>query len=993
MSKQERQAYVFPMAFAQQRLWFLEQLQPGSTLYHLSSLLEVHGAIAHAALEQAVNGVIARHESLRTTFAMADDLPVQMIAGSGAITIPVHDVSAGAAPDERRRRALAAAMTRCQLPFDLSKGPLLRVELFHLAPAEHLLIVVMHHIVSDGWSLGVFVQEMTRLYQAYRTGQDIVLEPLPVQYADYAGWQREWLTGHVLEEQLGFWCEHVRGAPALLDLPTDRPRPAVQRFRGSTIELLIPHVLAERLRRLCQQTKTTPFMLLLGVFAALLGRYSRQQDLVIGTPIANRNRIELAPLIGFFVNTLALRIRLEDEPSLFVLLDRIRQTSLAAHAHQDIPFEQVVNALNPERNLSHAPLFQAMFAYQNVPGQPIAAAGLEIQSIPFDDGTAKFDLTLFVEERDGELAGRLEYDRDLFDATTIERMSGHFLTLLAQSLDYPTRPLCQHPLLTPDEHRRLLIEWNQTRAPYPHTASLQLLIEEQAARTPAAEALRWGAETLTYAELDARANQLAHYLRERGVGPDTIVGVCAPRRPETIVGLLGILKAGGAYLPLDPAYPTERLRFMASDVGLRHLLHIEQETLIAGAHEELCTIDLVDDWSEIATRPTTPVDVATDPEQLAYVIFTSGSTGLPKGVRIPHRGVVNYVHWARSTYPVTPAGTVPMASALSFDATVTALWVPLAAGCCVELLPENGEIEALAEALNGQTAYDLLKITPAHLDALGHLVTSDNGPARFHAFVIGGEALLAEHLAFWRRNAPEIRVINEYGPTETVVGCAVYTVTGDVPTGRGVPIGRPIANTQLYVLDSGGRPVPVGVPGELYIGGAGVGLGYHRRPELTAERFVTLESLPALREALVECDGVDGAPQRLYRSGDLVRYLPDGNLEYLGRLDQQVKLRGFRIELGEIEATLAQHPRVEAAAVALREEPAGRKLLVGYVVPTAGEAGAAPGYEEARRLPAPAVARVHGARCHRLARRPAPHQQWQGRQARAARARAAGCGW
>ena len=482
MTTQERQAYVFPMASAQQRLWFLEQLAPGSPLYHLASLLEVTGPLAPAALERAVNDVIARHESLRTAFAMLDDQPMQLVSGSGAITVLVHDFSAELDPAARRARALSAARARCQQPFDLSKGPLLRVELFQLAPQHHLLMVVMHHIVSDGWSLAVFVQEMTQLYQAHSTGGRADLAALPIQYADYANWQREHLTGPVLDEHLAFWREQLRGAPALLDLPTDRPRPAVQRFRGSVLEFAIPEPLVERLRRLCQQTKTTPFMLLLGVFAALLGRYSRQQDLVLGTPIANRNRAETAALIGFFVNTLALRVRLEDDPSLFLLLDRVRQLSLAAHAHQDLPFEHVVTAQNPERNLSHAPVFQVMFAYQNVPEQPLAAAGLALTPLAFDDGTAKFDLTLFVEERGRQLTGRLEYDLDLFDAATIARLRDHLLVLLTHALDYPTRPLSQLPLLPPDEQRRLLVEWNQTQAEYPRAATLHQLFEEQAAR-------------------------------------------------------------------------------------------------------------------------------------------------------------------------------------------------------------------------------------------------------------------------------------------------------------------------------------------------------------------------------------------------------------------------------------------------------------------------------------------------------------------------------
>ncbi|GAB4558712.1 MAG: hypothetical protein Tsb0020_03920 [Haliangiales bacterium] len=977
MSAEERESYVFPMAFAQQRLWFLEQLQPGSALYNLASLLEVRGALDTEVLTRAVNAIIERHESLRTTFAMVDDAPVQMVADRGAIAVPVHEFTGDAPVAERHQRAREAADACCRRPFDLARGPLLRVEVFRLGAAEHLVAVVMHHIVSDGWSLSVFVREMTELYRAYRSepnGDSADLPPLPIQYADYAEWQREWLSPETLNQQLDFWRDHLDGAPSVLELPFDRPRPALKRFRGRSLEFAIPKPMTERVARLCQQTKSTPFMLLLGVYAVLLARYSRQRDLVIGTPIANRNRAELAPLIGFFVNTLALRVNLEDDPSLLVLLERVRDTSLAAHAHQDLPFDQVVNAMAPERNLSHTPVFQAMFAYQNMPDQSIAMPGLEIRLLPRDDGTAKFDLTLFIEEDGSALRGRFEYDSDLFDNATIERMQQHFLVLLGDALDYPTRPLSEHRLLTASEQQRVLLAWNDTQAVFPESATLHELIAEQAARTPDAPALRAGQSTLSYADLERRANQLAHYLQARGVGPDVCVGVCAPRQAETLIGLLAILKAGGAYVPLDPAYPTERLRFMARDLGLRHLLHLGQgalplsdtdssgvsESAHASDDDSLHLIDLLAEREAIAACSDTPPATLVTAEHLAYVIYTSGSTGTPKGVRIPHRGVVNYVHWARQSYPLERAGVVPVVSALSFDATVTALWVPLASGRCVALLPEGQELEVLAEAITRGEEICLIKLTPAHLEALAHLLAACDTAPRVYALVLGGEALTEEHLAFWRKNAPQTRIFNEYGPTETVVGCAVYEVSpgqrdAAAPSagpGQAVPIGRPIANTHLYILDAAGQPVPIGVPGELFIGGVGVGQGYHERAELTAARFVSTEALPGLREAL-RASGVT-EPERVYRSGDLVRARPDGVLVYIGRLDEQVKVRGYRIELGEIEAALVQHEAVSSAACTVRTESDGRKRLVGYV--TAAASGPAPDHDTlssflAERLP------------------------------------------
>ncbi len=928
MTVNEREVFAFPMSFAQQRLWFLEQLQPASALYHIASLLDVQGPLDLAALAASVNQIIARHESLRTTFGMIDETPMQLISDALVLTPVVHNLQA-LNPEQRWFVALEQAKAACLVPFDLGQGPLLRLELFQLSAEHYVLAVVLHHIIADGWSMELFIQELVAGYAAHRAGSPPQLTPLALQYADYSEWQREWLASPRQQQQLSFWQQQLADAPRLLELPTDHPRPAQQSFAGHTLSFALPDSLSRQLKDFAQRTQTTPFMVSLAVFASLLSRYSRQEQVVIGTPIANRTTAEAQPLIGFFVNTVVFNLTLTPALDLQTLVEQVREQSLAVYAHQDVPFEQVVQQLQLERNLSHTPIFQAMLAYQNVPSQQLSIADLTIKQLPLDLGYAKFDLTLFIEETPAGLLARLEYNRDLFAAATIERMRDHLVALLTQALAAPNQPLSQLSMLSADECQQLLVDWNQTQREFAHDHGLHMLVEQQAQRTPSAVALRWEAELLSYAELDQRANQLAHRLREQGVSSGAIVGVYATRCPELAVALLGILKAGAAYLPLDPLYPAERLQYMLEDADAALIVQASRTPLPALA-TSACTLDVVAEQPRLATLPSSAPTLDFDPQQLAYVIYTSGSTGKPKGVLIQHQGVVNYLQWAMAAYPFDAGSGAPLAASLAFDATITALWGPLCAGKTVDLLPEQDEIEVLAQRL-GQERYSLLKVTPAHMEALKQLVDPDQiGPSR--AFVIGGEALLQQHVAFWHAHAPHLRLINEYGPTETVVGCVVYEDAAPAPERTAVPIGRPIANTQLYVLDAQGLPVPIGVPGELYIAGVGVGLGYQRRPDLTAERFLRLEQMPGVQRELARCQQPQPPFERLYRTGDLVRYLPDGNLEYLGRIDQQVKLHGFRIELGEIEATLAAHPDVHAAAVALREDRPGQKRLVGYVV-------------------------------------------------------------
>jgi amino acid adenylation domain-containing protein len=789
----------------------------------------------------------------------------------------------------------------------------------------------MHHIVSDGWSEGVLGRELSALYTAFSAGLPSPLPELPVQPADHAVWQRAQLTGRRLDELITYAKERLGGAPPALDLPTDRPRPASQTYAGATHPFTLPRELSAALGALSRREGVTLFMTLLAAFQVLLHRYTGQDDIVVGSPIAGRTRPEIEGLIGFFVSTLVLRAQLGDQPTLRELLGRVREAALDAYAHQDLPFEKLVDAVVQRRDLSRSPVFQASLVLQNAPPAPPSLGPVPARRVEVERGSAKFDLTLVFQEDEASesLAGFLEYPTALFDAATIARMAGHLVMLLRGAVADPGRRVSELPLLPPDERHRLLVEWNDTAKPYPEDVCLHQMFEALADRTPDATAVVFGRERIAYGELDRRANRLANHLRTLGVGPEVLVGLCVRRSPEMLVAMLGILKAGGAYVPLDPGYPRERLAFTLEDSGAPVVV-TEQHAAFAlpdhGARmvvldAEQARIDAASD-----ARPASGVG----PENLAYVLFTSGSTGRPKGAMIEHRGVVNYLSWAVRAYDVAGGRGAPVHSSVAFDLTVTGLFAPLLAGRTVELLPEEPEIESLVEALSSG-GFSLVKLTPAHLEVLNRLVPPERAAGATGVFVIGGEQLSWEALAFWRRHAPGTRLVNEYGPTETVVGCCVYEAPPATSAGGekgAVPIGRPIANTKLYVLDAQREPVPIGVPGELYIGGAGVARGYVNRPELTLARFV---------DDPFHDGGRPGA--RMYKTGDLVRYLPDGNLEFIGRLDNQVKVRGFRIELGEIEAALREHPGVGEVVVLAREDAPGDKRLVAYVATGQGHDG------------------------------------------------------
>ncbi|MFL5348129.1 MAG: amino acid adenylation domain-containing protein, partial [Hyalangium sp.] len=816
-----------PLSFAQQRLWFLDQLDPNNAAYNLPTALRLEGMLDLAALERSFNELIRRHESLRTTFRGDPEGATQVISPAEHRPLPVMELS-GLPEGEREAEAWRLAVQETQLPFDLARGPLVRTLLLRLGERQHVLLVTMHHIISDGWSMAQLTREMGLLYAAFSSGKPSPLPELAVQYADYAAWQQGWLQGEVLEAQLSWWREHLAGAAQVLELPTDRPRPAVRSHRGATRSVMLPASLSDRVRELARAEGVTPFMLLLAAFQVLLQRYSGQDDFVVGTDVANRHHAELESLIGFFVNQLALRANLGGDPTFRELLGRTRDSVLGGQAHQDLPFEELVRALNPERSLRHAPLFQVKLMYQTTPhGGGMELPGLTLRALETaqEAAVAKLDITLVIGQTPRGLSCVCEYATDLFDADTIGRMLEHFHVLLEALTTEPGRRLSSLPLLTQAERHQLLVEWNATRADFPRDVRAQHLFEAQARRTPDAIAVRMGEVSLTYRQLDTRANQLAWHLRSLGVGPDVRVGLCVERSPELVVAILGVLKAGGAYVPLDPSYPSERLAFMLRDARIPVLLtqeHLADELPVQS--ELLVLLDA--EWDTlIAAQPEHAPDVPVLAENLAYVIYTSGSTGRPKGVMLEHLGLVNYLSWCAGAYGMAEGTGAPTHSPLAFDLTVTSLLLPLTTGHPVTLVPESDGVEGLGAALRSGSDFSLVKLTPTHLSLLSQQLSSEQAAGRTRAFVIGGEALSYEALSFWRTHAPATRLLNEYGPTETVVGCCVHEVSAAEASSGAVPIGRPIANVELHVLDSALRLVPVGVPGELYIGGVPLARG------------------------------------------------------------------------------------------------------------------------------------------------------------------------
>jgi amino acid adenylation domain-containing protein/non-ribosomal peptide synthase protein (TIGR01720 family) len=948
---------TFPLSFAQHRMWFLDQFEPNSPLYNIPTAVRLTGALNISALGASLSEIVRRHEALRTRFITRGELPVQVIAPAQPVRFSIIDL--GGLPDATREaKVQQLAIAEVSQPFNLAHDPLLRATLLRLATNEHVVLLTMHHIAADLWSLGVLVREIAALYDAFSTGRRSPLPELPIQYADFAYWQRQHMEDEALESQLTYWKRHLADIPTELVLPTDHPRLSFQSFRGAQQSRLLPRSLSKALETLSRQQGVTLFMTLLAAFQTLLSRYSGQDDIVVGTPIANRTRAEVEGLIGFFVNTLALRTSLAGNPQFQELLQRVREVALGAYAHQDLPFEKLVEELQPERSLSRNPVFQVMFSLENAPLPPLQLPGLTLRMLSVPSGTTKFDLTLFiVEEADGSKA-ILEYSTDLFEAATIARMLEHFQIVLEQVAVHPEHRLASLSLLSHAERYQALAAWNDTRVDYPREQCIHRLFEAQVARTPEAIAVVFEDQHLTYHELNQRANQLAHLLQKCGIGPDVPVGIFIERSVEMVVGLVGILKAGGAYLSLDPSYPHERLMFMLRDTQVPILLTLKR--LAAGLPEHDANILCLDiDWGRIARESQANPDSSVYAENLAYVMYTSGSTGRPKGVCIPHRGVVRLV--IGSSYVNMDAHEVFLQLApISFDASTFELWGCLLHGARLVVFPAHlPSLEELAQALQR------CQVTTLWLTAgLFHQMVETHVAAltAVRQLLAGGDVLSVAHVTTILQASQKGCVVNGYGPTESTTFACCYPMTDQRRVGSSVPIGRPIANTQVYLLDAALQPVPIGVPGELFIGGDGLGRGYLNSPDLTAERFVpNLFARPDddRRTTTDDCDRDSlvlrpASCVRLYRTGDLARYRPDGMIEFVGRIDQQMKIRGFRIELGEIEATLSQHPAVRESVVMMQQDVPGDKRLVAYVVPEPREqladAGELPAIRQAEQV-------------------------------------------
>ncbi len=913
-----------PLSFAQQRLWFLSQLEPGAASYNVPAAVRLIGPLDRQVLEQSFMSVVSRHAVLRTTFVAIDGQPVQHIASDIELQMPVVDL--GTIPEsERQMTVRRLAAEEAQRPFDLTRGPLFRVRLLAVSPSEHVLLLTLHHSVSDGWSMNVLIREMTELYGASIAGQPSPLAPLPLQYADYAIWQRRWLQGAVRDGQLDYWLNDLKGALPVLPLPTDRLRPAVQSYRGARYTFTVPAEVCARLLKLSRRQGVTLFMTLLAGFQVLLFRYTGQTDLCIGTPIANRTRVELEGLIGFFVNTLVLRTDLAGNPRFTDLLARVREKVLAAHGHQDLPFEQLVEALHPTRDLSRSPLFQVMFALQTPSAITPRVEGLQLDVLDVDPGIAQFDLSLDMIVEDQGLSGSFEYSTDLFEEATIRRMAEHLLVLLEGMAAHPETRLADLPLLTEHERQQSVTAWNPAPVGMPAEGGIHALFEAQASRNPDAVALVWEDRSLTYGSLNARSNQLAHALRRQGVGPDVRVGLCVERSFDMIVGLLAILKAGGAYVPIDPAYPPDRIAYLLTDAQAPVLLTHEPllRDLPVGFMQRVLCLDR--DWAEVAQESEEPPSFVSTPLNLAYLIYTSGSTGLPKGAMVSHGSLMRTYEAWQQAYQLTGELCLLQMANIAFD-VCTADWMrALCSGgrlvlCPTELLLAPERLHALMrrEQVNAADfAPAVVRPLMRSLEQTGQRLEG------MRLLIVGSDVWeRREYDALRRLCGPATQIVNAYGVTEATIDSAYCDGTSldAIAPKQAVPIGRPLAHTQLYVCDAALQPVPVGVPGELYLGGAGIARGYWQRPDLTAERF-----LPDPFSA------VPGA--RLYRTGDRARRLSDGTVDFLGRLDEQVKLRGVRIELGEIEARLAMHPDVREAVVLLREDQPGEKRLTAYVVP------------------------------------------------------------
>ena len=936
-----------PLASAQRALWFLDQLDPGRATFHVTAPIRVRGPLDLRALGQSFDAMVARHESLRTTFAVSGGEPIQVITPAEVVvgTMEVIDLLGLPAAD-RESEARRVAQVEARRPFDLARERLVRCQVVRLDEADHVIVLTMHHIVTDGWSFGVAARELAVLYDAFVANEPVPLPDLPVQTSDFARWQRSWFdVGPVIETLLGYWTRQLAGL-ATLDLPTDRPRPAVRRGQGAVTMFALTADLSRGVIDLGRREGTTSFMTLLAAFQVVLHRWSGQEDIIIGSPIANRNRAEVEGLIGYFVNMLVLRGDLAGLPTFRELLARTREVALGAFEHQDLPFDRLVEALHPERDLSRTPLFQTMFVLQNNTMPDVGQAELTLDGfdIGMGTGTAKFDITLALVEADGAFSGSVEYDTDLFDTTTVDDLIERFRTVLTSVVADPGRLVADIPLLNAEATARIVDELNPPAEPS-SSAAIHELFREQARRTPAALALIASGGIWTYGELDAASDELAHRLVELGVGPETLVGVCVDRSPALALGIWATLKAGGAFVPLDPGYPADRLAFLLMDSATTVVL---VEPHLADRLPPRMTARVVIIGNEPGMKAGSVPAVTVRPDHPAYVIYTSGSTGVPKGVVVPHRGVVNHAEATARLMALTPDDRVLQSASISFDIAIEEMFPAWTAGAAVVFRGDDADLDPLRlTVLIARERVTVLDIPTAYWHVWTTRLREGSVPLpdSLRVVIVGGERALPATLAAWNElsGSDRVRWINTYGPTETTVIATSYepdpaNLTGDLP------IGRAIANIRAYVLDSRLQPVPLGTPGELFVGGVGVARGYLNRPGLTAERFVA--------------DPFCSAPgDRMFRTGDRVRWRRDGQLEFLGRADEQVKIQGFRVEPGEVEAALVRLPEVAAAAVVATKTGSGDIRLVAYVVPIASHEFDSAGLRSSLRetLPSPFV--------------------------------------
>ncbi|HHJ53748.1 MAG TPA: amino acid adenylation domain-containing protein, partial [Caldithrix abyssi] len=897
-----------PLSFSQQRLWFLDQLAPGTANYNVPTTIRLTGRLDLDVLQRSMAEIVHRHESLRTTFEERDGEPVQIIHDSFPAEIPVIDLT-DLPQDQRLDKAKEIAAKDAATPFDLAKGPLFRVQLIKLDETDHLALLNLHHTITDGWSMGVLIREIAALYNALIEDKPSPLPALPVQYADYAVWQRNWLRGEVLEKQIAFWKEYIGENPPVLELPTDHPRPAVQTFNGRSVRWELPKELSRQVLDFSQKQGATLFMTLLAAFQSLMHRYSGQDRILVGSPIANRTRTETEHMIGFFVNTLVFKADFTQAEDFKSLLRQVRENTLKVYAHQDLPFEQIVEAIQPERDMSHSPLFQVAFILQNAPFERLQLKDLTIEPFMADNPTAKYDLTLYTSETDEGITCFWEYNTDLFEEATIRRMMEHYQNLLTALVSDPERKIAQADFLTAEEKQKLFHDWNQTRRDFPDQATVHGLFETLVQSQGDRLAAQYKQETLSYEQLNQRANQLAHHLLEKGLEPDDIVGISLPRSLDVPVAILAILKAGGAFLAIDPTYPRDRIAYMIQDSGLKVV--ITNQSLAESLPFGDVPLVLVDaDREAIDNQPETNPDVAVTADNLSYVIYTSGSTGKPKGTMLIHRGLCNLSRAQQKAFDIQPDSRILQFASLSFDASVWETVMALLNGAALILTDQETLVtgQGLLSVLKEQ------KVTTVTLPPSVLAVMPEDALPELKTIITAGEKCTRDLVQRWGR---ERQFVNAYGPTETTVCASMYHTQPDLPIDP--PIGKPIDNFQLYVVDANWQPVPIGVPGELCIAGVGLARGYLNRPDLTADRFVP--------NPFSEQPGA-----RMYRSGDLVRWLPDGNIDFLGRIDHQVKVRGFRIELGEIEAVLTNHEKIRDAVVLLRQDAPGEQRLVAYYV-------------------------------------------------------------